>query len=306
MRLTKRNLRGIWAGIPLCWDDNDRLEEGTYRRNLARLVGDGIRSVYINGTAGEFYALSWDDFRLVVDTFLDELEGSGVLTQVGCTGTNTADVVRMMEYASENGADGVQVAVPFWKRMSESELIGFFGDVSRAVPDLSIVHYNNPNSKWDVPAPLYEKIVEVCPNLVGIKSRPDLAGIQWLRYRLPNVGVFVGEDVLASACMVGAVGSCATLPYINPQFALRYWKAIEQEDWAEALECQAVMVRFFVEVEGACGYDGPGIDKLLGIASGYLHGTARMRKPYASPTADQIEAARAVMRDRYPSLVYGG
>ena len=36
-RLTRDNLRGVWAAITTPFDDNDRFDEGAFRENIRRL-----------------------------------------------------------------------------------------------------------------------------------------------------------------------------------------------------------------------------------------------------------------------------
>jgi len=303
MILNKTNLKGIWAGVPLSWDEHYELDETSYRKNISRLVGDGVEGIYINGTAGEFYALSWDDFKHVVEVFLDEADR--VLTQVGCCATNTRDVIRMIRYAADRGASGVQLVIPFWYKLSEREVLQFFADVASACPDVSLIHYDNRNTKWNLSAAHYPAIVNVCSNLVGVKYGGELTDIQWMSEELPNLCVFVPENQLASASMLGARGSYGTIPYINPKFTRQYWEAVADADWKTAMQFQGTMIRFFREVEGATDYCGPGIDKLLGVASGYLAGSVRIRKPYISPTSVQVDAVRKAILDRFPFMLAG-
>lgn len=107
MKLTKDDLNGIWADVPISWDEDYALDEPALRDNLRRLADDGIDCLYVNGTASEFYAQSWEDFQQIVDVFLDELKGRGVRTQIGRNATYTDGVIRMIDYVISRSADGV-------------------------------------------------------------------------------------------------------------------------------------------------------------------------------------------------------
>jgi len=256
------------------------------------LADDGIDCLYVNGTASEFYAQSREDFQQIVDVFLDELKGRGVRTQIGCNATYTDGVICMIDYVISRGADGVQVVVPFWEKLSLPEIVQYFANLSKAFPDVGITHYNHPRSKWVLGPKDYREIVQVCPNLIGVKHKGEVASVQHFQAILPELCICVGEHILALACMVGARGSYVTLPYIHRGLARKYGQTIKEKDWIKSLEYQAMIGQFFEEVEAASGYDGPGIDKLLGVASGYLTGSVRLRKPCFSPTSAQVEAAR--------------
>ena len=71
--LGKDQLQGMWISVPTEWDENDQFDEATFRDEVAMLIEAGAHGVYTTGTTGEFYAMDWDEFKLVTDVFLDEV-----------------------------------------------------------------------------------------------------------------------------------------------------------------------------------------------------------------------------------------
>ena len=142
-KLTQENLRGIWAGITLSWDENYELDEATFRENLQRLVEVGPHGIYIFGSTGEFYAVDDDEFRRIVDIVVEEVGPSGIPTQAGCNGLATRQIISRLRYAQAAGASGGQVVLPSWMKLTEQELIQFWSDISEAVPHLPLISYNN-------------------------------------------------------------------------------------------------------------------------------------------------------------------
>jgi len=45
-RLTRQNLRGVWAAITAPFDDNDRFDEGVFREHIRRLRAASIYATH--------------------------------------------------------------------------------------------------------------------------------------------------------------------------------------------------------------------------------------------------------------------
>ena len=147
-RLTRETLQGIWAGVPLSWDEDYELDESSFRENLRRLVAAGVQGIYTGGSTGEFYAVDDDEFERVVDILIEEVGPSGIPTQAGCADLATHRVIRKLQYVADKGISGAQLVLPFWMKLTEKEIIRFFRDISQAVPDLPLISYNVDRTKW--------------------------------------------------------------------------------------------------------------------------------------------------------------
>src|SRR3977135_15205 len=113
-RLTADNLRGIWAGITLSWDDKDRFDEASYRTNTEAMCRAGVHGLYTTGSTGEFYAIELDEFRRMVDIQVEICGRHKMPLQIGCCADSTRKVIRMLEYVADKPeVGGAQVAVPY-------------------------------------------------------------------------------------------------------------------------------------------------------------------------------------------------
>ena len=83
-RLTFETCRGIWAALPMCWDEKDRFDEASYRANVERICQARPHGVYTTGSTGEFYAIDFDEFRRMVDIQAEICGEHGMLLQIGC------------------------------------------------------------------------------------------------------------------------------------------------------------------------------------------------------------------------------
>ena len=52
--LSRADMVGSWAGLPVPWDANLELDEQLYRKNLERTCAAGAPGIYTAGSTGEF------------------------------------------------------------------------------------------------------------------------------------------------------------------------------------------------------------------------------------------------------------
>ena len=63
--LTRDRLRGMWVSVPTEWDEHGNFDERIFRDETAMLIDAGAHGLYTTGSTGEFYALDWEEFKLV-------------------------------------------------------------------------------------------------------------------------------------------------------------------------------------------------------------------------------------------------
>ena len=312
-RLTFETCRGIWAALPMCWDEKDRFDEASYRANVERICQARPHGVYTTGSTGEFYAIDFDEFRRMVDIQAEICGEHGMPLQIGCCADATRKIIRLLQYAAGKPEVGAaQVVIPYWMEVNDRELLQFFKDIHRAAPDLPLVHYNIPRSKRFLLGPDYLRVLEAAPNLIGVKftfAASHFGSLQDAILMTPQISYLVGENLLASGMMMGARGSCSSLVLTDPRWIMTMYDHAEQGRWAEAMEMQKLATQFFadaaafIEARGEGTID-PVFDKGLAVASGFALGSQRTRAPYIGWSDETIVAMRQWLRHNYPQFVY--
>lgn len=307
--LTKENLHGVWVSLTMPWDENDQLDEGVFRENVARLIEAGVHGLYTTGSTGEFYALDFDEFERMVDLLVAETAGR-IPVQVGCTWLNTRDSIRMARYAADRGADGIQVAIPFWMELNDEEVLRYFVALGQACPDVGIVHYNIRRARRFLGGKDYRRIAAEVPNLIGTKfATTEFAAWMELQVHAPDLNHFVGEGNLVPGMMFGAKGMYCSHALMNPKFILAWYGLCQRAEWEAAGRIQRQVSRWLVtDVYPllAAGHLDPTLDKAFQEAAGWLKGSRRTRAPYLPLNDAEMAALTAGLRERYPEmLAYG-
>jgi len=304
--LTAPWLRGIWAGVPLAWDERDRLDEERYAADIERCLDLGAHGVYAAGSTGEFYALDFDEFRQMTDVMAAVAAARQAPCQIGCTWLNTRDTIRRVEYAAVHQAAAVQLAVPFWMPMAQRDVRHFFADVASACPQTGIVIYNTARSKHRLTPADFLAILEVAPTLIGQKyGGADIVEFESFCRRVPQVQHFCGETLLVPAMLAGGTGSYSSFIYACPRLLLELYERCLAGDWTTAMRLQHRLNAFVtaaIEPLLARGYIDPQIDKLLGHVSGILSGGITTRRPYSTVAAADVAWLAELVAAEFPEV----
>lgn len=305
------NFEGIWAGLPTPWKKDLSLDDNSLAANIQRMIKVGVHGIYLLGSTGEFYALDHGEFKAVVDILADEGLGSGIPLSVVCSSPSTRETIRLLEYVSQRGCSAAQIVLPYWMELTERELLQFFRDISGAVPDLALIHYNIPRAKRFLLGSDYARIREVAPNLVASKFTyvgvhfADLFDAIVLN---PAMKFLVAENLLVSAMQLGAHGSCSSLVYTNSSYVMKMYELARNGNWEKALLMQKRISLFMSGVDalltslGEGGID-PVADKGLAIAAGGIVGHQRTRPPYIGWSDATVRAVRKWMKRYFPEFL---
>jgi len=300
-------LHGIWAGLPVAWDASMELDESAAAADVEACCRAGVHGVYTGGTTGEFYAQDEDTFRRLIRLTVAAARFTGTPMQAGCTSLSTRLVCRRIEIAGEAGADGIQLALPFWLPLSDEESIAFFRDVTVAASGLPLILYDTERTKRRVSVELFRRLREVAPTLIGCKhTGDDMDVLKDYIQALPGVSFFVSEHLLPDGMRIGARGNYSSKVYLHPPFMLRYYQLCVEGCWDDVAPMQAALKRFYSE--GILplrdkGMVDSAIDRVFGTALGFVRCGLRCQPPYVHATQADVDALVAWMRKHTPILL---
>jgi dihydrodipicolinate synthase/N-acetylneuraminate lyase len=299
---------GPWAGLPVAWDNKDQFDEQTYRGDVARCCEAGMPGVYTGGTTGEFYAMEFDEFQAITRATVEECRARKTPCAIGCSSTYTLGVCRRAAFAAEAGADAIQVALPFWMEVADHEIVPFFREVARAADGLALSVYETTRAKRVLTLDQHRAIKDATPNYRMVKANAQTLGnsVEGCRDLAKMVSVFVGEDRWAELGPVGAKGGCSSLVYWGPRFILRVWEDVEKDDWpAVEAGCKKMQHLFHFLDEMIAGRNllDSAVDRLGGIASGFLKTSLRCRGPYSSASRADVDKLRRWYQEHLPEML---
>jgi len=300
------NLKGIFVALPIAMHPDGTFIEEDYRADIRTLCSSGVHGIYTTGTTGEWYALDDDEFRWMVEVFLDETSKFETLTQIGCGGLDTRAAVRRVQIATgcHVKPDGLQIVLPSWQPLSDHEVLNFFKAVADAAGEIPLVHYNTPRAKKFLTEREYEVILDDVPTLIGSKfiSSEIETIVRLLKADLPMNHFVAHEWWFVTASIWGSKGVYSDHALCWPRACVRLFELCEAKKWAEAIALQEMFLRFAIEGEGPLHdhrYTDAGWDKGKTEAAGFLRCKRYIRPPYHSMSDEDVRHLRMVGREYF-------
>lgn len=306
--LTKQQLKGPWAGLPVAWKDDYSFDERTYRGDVARCCAARVPGIYTGGTTGEFYAQEFEDFAAITDATIQECRSGKTPVMIGCTSTHTRGAMRKARYAREKGADAIQIALPFWMEVPDNAVVRFFEEVSAAAPGMPITIYETLRAKKAISLELHRRLHEAVPAIIGVKSNADTVGDSPEGCKALSAfhRVFVGEPRWHALGPSGAMGACSSFIYQNPRIMLMVFDLLVKKQWDELKTWMDKYDRICAEglqPMFAAGCVDSAIDRVLGLSAGFLKTSLRCRGPYPACTEKHLTDFRAWLKNNYPEFL---
>lgn len=247
---------GIFCPSITITDDNGAIDYELWGRHLDHLADAGIDGVLLFGSIGEFYSVSLEDKKAVVD-FAVERVADRMKVFVGVGDTVYDHVLDLTCYAQKAGADAVLAVSPYYFGPTDDAAEKYFGGIAEAT-DLPVVLYNFPaRTGSDLSPALVARLAAKYPNICGIKDTVDTIShtrkvIRAARAVNPDFTVLSGFDeyYLVNRAS-GGNGVLCGLTNVEPELFVRMHGAYQAGDFATAIEC-AERISSLMAVYDAC------------------------------------------------------
>jgi len=306
--ISKDVLQGPWAGLPVAWNEDLSFDEEAYRTDLIRTCAAGVPGVYTAGTTGEFYAMEFDEWKIITRVTIEECRRAGTPVMIGVTSTYTLGAARRAAFAAELGADAIQVALPYWMDMDNRMILPFFKEVVEACPDIALSIYETRRTKKTLSLEQHRAVFDSTGSYLAVKSNEGTLGCssEGCEQLSKFVNVWVGEDKFNALGPYGAIGSASALVYMNPRFILHMFDLLSKKKWNELQPLTDQVTRLIEEglkPFAARGFTDTAFDRLMGKTSGFLTMNVRSRGTYTSPTDEDVYSLQKWVQENTPELL---
>ena len=241
--MKQTELGGVIVPMITPVDDEDRVDEASFRRVIRRLIDSGVHALFVGGSAGEGPLLVAREWRRMVEIAFDEVKGALPLLG-GAMDTSTRRVKEKMGVLADIGFKYCVITPSYYYTLqTPAEHLRLFTECADAGRGMAIIAYNIPsctNSQLPV-----EVIVELARRgLVKYckESSADLAYFRRLMSEAAPFGlkVFMGEEPnIAEALLGGASGIVPVSANLEPQTFVRAFEVGLRQDRAELVRLQA-------------------------------------------------------------------
>lgn len=254
--LARRIAAGLLAFPVTHFTASLELDEGAFRDHVEWLLGFGPAALFAAGGTGEFFSLTFGEFRRVVSAAVRQSAGR-VPVIAGC-GYGTRMAKEFARAAEEAGADGLLLMPPYLVNAEAAGLAAHVEAVCKATK-LGVIFYNRDNAVLDVES--LGRLCERAPNLMGFKDgvgdREAMRGI-CARFsgRLALIcGMPTAETFALEYFAMGADTYSSAIFNFLPEFALKFYGAARRGDTAAVRRMEQAFVAPYAEIRSRCkGY----------------------------------------------------
>ena len=163
-------IKGVIVPLLTPFDRHGALDNGATAGLVHFLIERGIHGLLPGGTTGEGPLLVAEERRALAETVVRAANGQ-VPVIIHSGAITTGEAIELTRHAQSCGAAGAALITPFYYRFSDQALFSHFVQICAAVPDFPIYLYNNPAVTGNhISAELVARLVEACPNIVGMKD----------------------------------------------------------------------------------------------------------------------------------------
>lgn len=241
--VSKRHPQGMLGPCDTPWNAQYELDESLFRKHVSRIIALGYTEVYVMGTAGEGYAMTDSQFRNVVDVFVDVACQPGITPQIGVISLSMGQILERLDYAYGKGVRMLQISLPSWGPLSDSEMVTFFKTVCGSFPEAKFLHYNISRTKRLLNGADYSRIVDEVPNLVATKnSTYDMGLIRDLMLKAPELQHFFLQHSFPYGCLYGECSLLSSLSGIFPGLTKQLFDAGSNGRIEESFDIQRRMI----------------------------------------------------------------
>lgn len=226
------------------FDGDGKFNARTYRDRIERFVQEGVSSVFVAGGTGEFFSLSLEEYREIVATAVEVVNGR--VPVIASAGRSIPEAQAFCKAAEEAGCDGILLMPPYLTECPADGVVEY----ARAIIDntsLQVIYYNRGNGTLD--AKSVQKLADACSNLIGLKD--GVGNLAALNDTIKSVGdrlVYIGgvptAEILAEAYLAIGVNTYSSAVYnFMPKMAMKFYKALRAGDQQTV---SAIIKNFFV------------------------------------------------------------
>ena len=306
--LSAREIHGNWATLLLPLNADDSIDFGLLGVEIDRFLAAGVNGIYSNGSAGEFYAQSEDEFDRVNALLADKCNAAQQPFQVGACHMSPQVSRERIRRAKALEPSAFQVILPDWFVPSWDEIRRFLDVMIAEAGPVPLILYNPPHAKRRLAPAEWLELAHEFPAVVGIKV-PGGDDAWWTAMQpvFPRLSVFIPGHQLASGLARGAHGAYSNVACLSPAGAQRWYELCRRDLAAGAAwerKIQAFWLGHVAPLITVEGLANMAADKAAAAAGGWLPGLSpRLRWPYRGATDAMVRALATAARAEVPDLL---
>lgn len=248
--LTHTTLVGNWATLLLTTNKKGEIDYQRLGDKIDVLIASSPNGIYSNGTAGEFYTQSEEEFIKISELLAEKCFSAGIPFQIGVSHMSPQISLNRLHAVKFLHPGAVQVILPDWFPVTLEEAVIFLKRMEEEADGIPLVLYNPPHAKKILSPSEWMYLKQQIPSLIGVKVFDGNRNAAWyrqVREEVQGLSVFIPGHNLATGILSGGHGSYSNVACLNP-FAAQKWREQITTDQEGALELEKRIHLFMDEL----------------------------------------------------------
>lgn len=275
-------------------DTNGNFNNDSYIERLKWFISHEISTVFVAGGTGEFFSLSQDEYRQIVKTAVQVVDGK--MPVISSVGRSIPEAIELTKIAEEAGIDGLLLMPPYLTGCPPEGAVAYAKAIINSTK-LPVIYYNRSNGILS--APHIQALADACPNLIGLKdgtgNMQDLNDIiKTVGDRLVYIGGVPTAEIISEAYLSIGVNTYSSAVFnFVPDLAVHYYKALRAGDKAVV---EQILKEFFIPfVRLRSKKKGYAVSLIKAGAEGIGKGAGDVRPPLVMPTQAESEYLKGLI-----------
>lgn len=276
------------------FDAQGNFNSETFRQRIESFIEHKVSAVFVAGGTGEFFSLSLDEYKQIVDIAVQTVAGR--VPVIASAGRSISDAKVFAKAAEEAGCDGILLMPPYLTECPSEGVMAYAKAVIESTP-LQVIYYNRANGV--LKAEDVKALATACPNLIALKDGVGQMAalndtVKTVGDRLVYIGGVPTAEIFAEAYLSIGVNTYSSAVFnFMPDMANTFYAALRAGDKATVTK---IIQRFFIPF---CRLrdrkEGYGVSlikegvRLVGQPAG------NVRSPLTMPTADEVAILKTII-----------
>lgn len=282
-------------------DAAGNFDQDSYCERLKWFISHEISTVFVAGGTGEFFSLSKDEYRQIVNSAVPQVNGK--MPVISSVGRSIPEAIELAKIAEEAGVNGLLLMPPYLTGCPPEGAVAY----AKAIIDstsLPVIYYNRSNGILS--ATHIQELAEACPNLIGLKD--GTGNMQDLNDTIKTVGdrlVYIGgvptAEIISEAYLSIGVNTYSSAVFnFVPDLALYYYKALRA---GNKVVVEQILKEFFIPfVRLRSKKKGYAVSLIKAGAKWIGKGAGDVRPPLVMPSPAESDYLKELI-DRSASLI---
>lgn len=298
--MTSEEIKGIYGAVQLPINSDESIDYEAMLESIDRMIEFGVHGIYTNGTSGEFWTQTEEEFEKISEITVEKAEKANLPFQLGASSSSPQVTLERIKRVKHLRPGAFQVIISDWFPLNNAKAVMCLEKFAEIADPIKLVLYNPPHAKRQLSAENYAYLKDKVPAIIGTKS---LVWRDLLQLKVDDLSVFCGGIVMAEGYKAGARGSYSEMACLHPSKAVKWFELMEN-DIERALKIgqklQAWRTKYIVPLKETDGYSSPAVDKLYAAIGTWCQTGTRLRWPYNGFPDEIVEKLSQTIREEVP------